>query len=124
MAVNDYHLTFEDRGTYLYAHLTGEDSFAASLSYWNEIGDQVKKLGHDSVLVHETLEGAVNEAELFDVILDVVPSGIGIRVALFDENHDDAKINELGQLFASNRGAILRVFSSLQDAEEWIATGR
>ena len=122
MSGNDYHLTFEDRGTYLYAHLTGVDSFAASLSYWNEIADEVKKLGHTSVLAHEALEGGVNEAELFDVIMDVVPSGIGIRVALFDENQDDAKINELGQLIASNRGATIRVFSALADAEKWIAS--
>ena len=35
MAENDYTLEFEDRGSYLYAHLTGMDSFAASLSYFD-----------------------------------------------------------------------------------------
>jgi hypothetical protein len=40
----DYHLEFEDRGTYLFARLTGKDSFAASLSYWNQIADEVARL--------------------------------------------------------------------------------
>lgn len=119
----DYQIEFEDRGAYLYVHLTGTDSFAASLNYWNKIADKAKQIGTLRVLVHEALEGQVSEAEMFDIMNDVVPSGLGVRVAFFDENQEGAEINELGQLIAENRGAIIKIFGSLADAEKWIASG-
>lgn len=122
MARHDYTLTFEDRGQYLYAHLTGTDSYAASLSYWNEISDEVRKFDFRRLLVHENLIGHVNEGEVFDIICDLVPSGLGIKVAFYDENRADADINELGLLIASNRGIDVRMFSSLEDAEKWISS--
>jgi len=123
MAENDYTLEFEDRGSYLYAHLTGMDSFAASLSYWNTIADKVHELGHTKLLVYENLIGEVSEGEIFDVMMDILPAGTGISVAFFDENQADSKINELGQLIANNRGATIRIFQTLADAEKWIKSG-
>ena len=120
MSNSGYNLTFEDRGTYLYAHLTGMDSFAASLSYWNDIADKVRASGYNKVLVHENLIGEVSEGEIFDIMMDILPAGTGISVAFFDENQDDTQINELGQLIASNRGATIRIFQTLADAEKWL----
>lgn len=120
MSDSNFTLTFEDRGRYLYAHLTGEDSFAASLDYWNRIADKVNELGYQKVLVHENLEGGVSEGELFEIVLDVVPAGAGIEVAFFDEHQSDDPINELGELIAGNRGADIRIFKSLADAECWM----
>lgn len=120
MTKRTFQLVFEDRKTYLYAHLTGEDSFAASIDYWNQIADKVKELGYTKVLVHEALEGVVSEGEIFEIVMDIVPSGIGIQVAFFDEDQSDHPINELGELIASNRGANIRIFKSLADAERWI----
>ncbi|VGO17399.1 hypothetical protein PDESU_05995 [Pontiella desulfatans] len=120
MPVFKYRLVFEDRGFYLYAHLTGEDSFAASLSYWNEIADKVRELDYRKVLVHEDLMGETDEAEIFDIMMDILPSSTGIQVAFFDENQTNAEINEFGHLIATNRGADIRIFQSLDDARNWI----
>lgn len=120
MSNSEFQLTFEDRGSYLYAHLTGRDSFAASLDYWHQITGKAKELGYQKVLVHENLEGTICEGETFSLITEVVPSGIGIRVAFFDEHQSDDSINELGELMATNRGADFRVFKSVSDAVRWI----
>lgn len=118
---NSYTLTFEDRNGYLFASLTGQDSFAASLSYWNEIADKVGGLGYRKLLVHENLLGEVSESEIFDVIADLKDSGLfGVQIAFYDENHADAQINNLGQLVANNRGAEFRIFQSMEAAQHWI----
>ncbi|MEE9368502.1 MAG: hypothetical protein V3V05_06515 [Pontiella sp.] len=120
MAHPDYNLLFEDRSTYVYAYLTGTDSFSASLSYWNEIADKTKALGYRKVLVHENLLGDITEGEVFELVKDLLETSREIQVALFDENNTDSRINARGQLFASNRGATVRIFKSLGDAEQWI----
>ena len=57
---------------------------------------------------------------MFDIMNDVVPSGLGVRIAFYDENQDNAQVNELGQLIAENRGAIIKIFGTLTDAERWL----
>lgn len=120
MSAQDFILTFEVRGDYLYVHLSGKDSFAASLDYWNQIADQAHKLNLTKVLVHENLEGSVTEGEMFEIMMDVLPASTGINVAFYDEQSADQTVNELGQLIANNRGADIRIFQSLETAEKWI----
>ncbi len=117
----NYTLEFENRDTYLYAHLTGEDSFSASLSYWNEIADQLNKTGHKKLLVHENLTGELTEEEMYDLIVDLADSGMNeIRIAFFDENPADETINNLGQLVANHRGGNVCIFKDLSNACSWI----
>jgi len=119
--MNNYQLTFEDRDAYLYARLNGEDSFAASLSYWNEIADKVKALGYQKLLIHEDLAGEVVESEMHEIIMDLMPSGLlDVQIAFFDENLNDASINALGQSLAVNKGANVKIFDSLNAAQDWI----
>ena len=107
--------------TYLYARLTGEDSFAASLDYWNVIADKVRELECDKLLVHENLAGTVTEDEMSDLIMDLKSSGLlDIRIAFYDENPDHAAINAFGQSLASAEGANIGIFDSLEEARHWI----
>ena len=118
--MTSYSLKTEDRGSYLYAHLTGQDSFEASLSYWNEIADKVKELDAKKLLVHEDLTGEVTEVEIYDIMMDLVDSGLGnLKIVFCDENHTDAALNSLGKLVANNRGANVMIFNSLKAAERW-----
>lgn len=121
MNKEDFRIEFEQRDVYLYVHLTGEDSFSSSLSYWRSIADKVKSLELNRVLVHENLTGNISEGEIFDVMMNILPDSNGIKVAFFDENQADHDINDLGQLIANNRGADIRIFQSLETAEKWIS---
>ncbi len=116
-----YTLTFEDRGSYLYAHLTGQDSFESGLEYWRAIADKTLELGHKRVLVHENMLGDLNKAEVFEIITQFTkPAYLGIRLAFFDENIDNESLNALGQLIATNRGLMVEVFQTLEAALRWI----
>jgi hypothetical protein len=120
MRAKEYTLQFEVRDDYLYARLEGKDSFAASLEYWARISEEVRGRNLTKVLVHEHLEGEISEGEIFEVIMEVLPTSTGIKVALFDEQHINSDINELGELVAQNRGVDVRVFQSLENAEDWL----
>lgn len=117
----NYKLAFDDRKTYLYVFISGQDSFAAALSYWNEIADEIMRLGYTKLLVHEQLEGNIDEGEIFDVIMDLKDSALrGIQIAFYDENREDIPVNALGQLVANNRGGAVRLFHNLKAAINWI----
>ncbi|MDF7826616.1 hypothetical protein P4B35_21475 [Pontiellaceae bacterium B12227] len=120
MKDNTFRLSFDIKENYLYVYLTGQDSFSASLDYWHQIADKVHELGVTRLLVHENLTGQVTEGEIFEVMMDLIPASTGIRVAFYDENRDDQDINALGELVANNRGSDIRIFQSLEAAEEWI----
>jgi hypothetical protein len=120
MTAREFTLTFELRKNYLYAHITGRDSFSASLDYWKKIADKVRKLDLSNVLVHENLMGDVSEGEMFEIMMKVLPSSTGIKIAFYDENTADENVNDLGQLIANNRGADICIFQTLEAAEKWL----
>ena len=121
MCSHTYKLTFEERSNYLYVRLLGKDSFAASLSYWNEIADKARALNARKLLVHEDLIGEINNHEMFDLITDLLPSGLlNVQIAVFDENTENRRINAIGQALAHNMGGQVEVFESLEAAQEWL----
>ena len=121
MSTADYALNFEDRGGYLYVCISGRDSFAASLQYWNEIADEIARRGHDRLLVHERMEGQVSVQEMYALIRDLKDSSLkGVKIAVYDEMAADSFLNMLGKLFANYRGGDVRIFSRLEAARKWI----
>lgn len=116
-----YTLTFEDRGTYLYVIISGQDSYAASLAYWKKIAEEVQRLGYRKLLVHESLVGGVDEGEVFDIIMTLQRSALmGVHIAFYDDRNEDTPVNALGQLIANNRGGSVRLFRTLDAARNWI----
>ena len=121
MNAEEYGLEFEDRGSYLYALITGKDSFAASLSYWNRIADEVGRRGHDRLLVHECMAGKVSAREMYDLIMDLKDSALRkVRIAFYDENAGDSFLNLLGKLITAYSGGDVRIFTKLDAARSWI----
>ncbi len=116
-----YQLQFEDRGDYLYAHLSGADSFAASLLYWNDIADEIGRLGYHKLLVHESMAGHISGREMYDLIMDLKDSSLkDVQIAFYDEMSSDTFLNNLGKLIANHRGGSVRLFSRLDEAQRWI----
>lgn len=121
MNFKEYILRFEDRGDYLFAHLTGQDSFAASLRYWNEIADEIDQSGHRKLLVHEDLTGDISGREIYDLIKDLKNSVLReVKIAFYDENTADTFLNNLGRLIANHHGGKVRIFKTLDEARHWI----
>jgi len=123
MSAPEYFLSFEDRGDYLYTLITGQDSFSASLRYWNEIADEAARRGHRRLLVHECMTGQVRTREIYALIMDLKDSALkDVRIAFYDENAGDSFMNMLGKLAANFRGGDVRIFSDLDAARDWIAS--
>ena len=116
-------MSFENRGDYLYTLITGQDSFSASLSYWNEIADETARRGYRRLLIHECMIGQVSARETYDLIMDLRDSALkDVRIAFYDENAGDAFMNLLGKLLANYSGGDVRIFSNIDDARRWIET--
>ena len=117
-----YQLTFEVRGTYLYAYVFGEqDSFEISAAYWREIGDKLGELGINKVLIVEDLAGASPLADVYNVSAQIVDMGFRGKVVAFVDRHSDhQELNEFGELVGTNRGLIGRTFLDEAEAERWL----
>jgi hypothetical protein len=119
--MTEYELTIEKRVDYLYAYITGLSSYENSMQYWGKIADELHRQGLKKVLVHKNLTGSLSAAEIYDIVTRFAEAGfLGIHVAFYDENEGDADLNALGELIATNRGAFVKVFTSLEEAEAWI----
>ena len=116
-----FSIRFEDRKTYLYVHVSGEDSYETCLDALIQAAEKAQDLGIPKVLIHKQLSGEISEGELFSILQKVVPMSIGLQVAFFDENRSHAEFNQLGELMAQNRGINIQMCSSLEEAECWLS---
>lgn len=115
-----YRLEMEERGDYLYAYVTGRDSQDVSLAFWKEAVESCLKLNHEKLLVEEDLEGAVSIVDAYEIVSAVmkIPGASSLKIALVDRHPSDE--NAFGETVAQNRGATGRLFSTVEDAEEWL----
>jgi hypothetical protein len=116
-----YTLQVEQRNDYLYFQVEGDASYETGMGFWREIGSKCKNLGYKKLLIKENLEGQVSDAEMFWITARFREFGfIGKKIAFIDRyaNHDYG--NGFGQLVASNRGILMRIFKDIDEAEKWI----
>lgn len=118
---SDFTISYEDRGDYLYARVSGQrDTVANSLAYWREISDEARRRGSTRVLV---VEAFVSPSPLMDVyqVAEQIPTLIrGLIVAFVDERFEQFEENKFGEDVAVNRGAVGKVFSRIEPAVEWL----
>ena len=118
----DYTLTFEKREGYLYFYVTGRDSLEVSKAFWREIIETTLKLNYNKVLVDEDLEDTVSFGEIYDIITTglEIPNIREISIAVVDRHIDQTNLNLFGAIVASNRGINTKIFTTLEDAEQWL----
>ena len=117
-----YQITFEHRSQYLYIYVSGEhDSYEISRRYWLEVADECGKTGYKKVLIEEDIEETVSLAEVYQLASELPQMGFqGVRVAFYDRFAEHADLNQFGELVATNRGLLARVFNNLEEAENWL----
>jgi hypothetical protein len=121
-----YTLVFEQRDGYLYALVEGEhDCYEISRAYWQEVADEVARLGVKRVLIEENIPVAGTLADAFQLGSEIPDMGFGTaRIAFVDRYVEQNEINEFGELVAVNRGVNGKLFEDLQSAEQWLAEGK
>lgn len=112
----------EERPGYLYAYVEGDhDTYAISRAYWQEIADEVGRLGALRVLIDENIVESISVSDVFRLASEIPAMGFGrARIAFVDRYLDQNEVNEFGELVAVNRGANGKIFNDLPTAEKWL----
>ena len=118
----DYQLKKEDRGDYLYFHVTGKDNLEVSKAFWREIIETTTKLNYKKVLVDEDLEGSVPIGDVYEVITTGLEIGDvrSMKIAFVDKYQEHMAENIFGEKVATNRGINAKVFATIEEAEQWL----
>lgn len=118
----DYQLTMEERDTYLYFYVTGKDSLEVSIAFWREIIDTCLKRNYRKALVEEDLEDSTSLGDVYEVITSNMDRDEGrfIKFGFVDRHMDQYDINLFGEMVATNRGINAKVFSTVEEAENWL----
>lgn len=117
-----YHLTYEERTGYLYAHVVSEVSGANVLVRWfSEIIPKCRETGVHKVLVQVETAEKLSTSDAFDAATGVIALDVtGIKIAYVDPNPEHLDTNQFGELVAVNRGVQGKVFLTVPEAEAWL----
>lgn len=115
-----YTIKFEDRGEYLYALVSGENlSPGIAEQYWDEIARERIKLKKSKILIEKNFTESVSPAEMYEMGVSLGSNFKGKKIAFFDR-YGNEEINDFGKLVAQNQGVKIRIFTSIESAENWL----
>jgi hypothetical protein len=117
-----YAIKFEHREGYLYAYgQAKKDSFEVSFGFWTEIATYCKENDFSKVLVEEDFETDTSIIDKYELMSHGHKAGFtGIKIAFVDRHSEQMSNNQFGETAARNRGLIVKVFSNVKEAEEWL----
>lgn len=117
-----YQLEIERHPSYLHAVITGQNSADAVIQYMGDIRAKCEKENCFCVLVEEKLDGKrLDEMEVFSLISQGSPDALGFFEALaYVDERQEFKIAKFAETVAVNRGIPVAVFSSIEDARNWL----
>ena len=119
-----YHLTIEERPTYLHAKVTGDHNARNALRFLEEVYEACVKSNCSAVLLEMNLSGpSLGSANIFGVISQRTPFALKLRrIAYVDASSERSPEQmKFAETVAVNRGVNVRLFRNLADAERWIA---
>jgi hypothetical protein len=109
---------------YLHVRVYGENSAETVARYLKQLYEECKKTGCPNVLVEENLEGAgMDVGEIFGVVSEASKTVWPVlqKMAYVDVNpRHDLRNMKFAETVAVNRSVNVRVFASVQDAENWL----
>jgi hypothetical protein len=117
-----YHLTIEERPTYVYARVDGDLTPANALRFLEEANAACVKSGRTDVLLDMQLHGPnLNTTSVYDVISQRAAHGSKLRkIAYVPYKSDDQSMAYFAETVAMNRGVNVRLFESIAAAERWL----
>jgi len=117
-----FDLTFENRGNFLHARVTGSNTPESVKGYMNGVRLECEKRDCFRVLIEENLEGPrFDEMEIFALISAGSADARGFfeAIAYVDAQQEFDRV-KFAENVAINRGIPIAVFGSVQDAENWL----
>jgi hypothetical protein len=119
-----YSLNVEPKSGYLYITVTGENSYNNVVGYLAKVRDMCLKFECSNVLIVENLAGpSLDTLRIYDLISKASEktTQVVLKIAYVDINpkHDDTAMR-FAENVAVNRGVVVRVFSTIRAAEQWL----
>jgi hypothetical protein len=117
-----YQLDLKKRENFLHATVTGTNDAQTVLNYMNEVKNRCAAEDCYRVLIDEKLDGPrMDEMEIFAMISQGSPDALGFFEALaYVDEQQDFEVVKFAETVAVNRGIPVAVFSSVEDAENWL----
>lgn len=119
---SDFEIRFEERAGYFYAFVSGkEDSLAISLDYWQKVIEECTQRGYDRLLVEEEFPNQVSPREMYTLIVEIKKKlTTPMKIVFMDREAEHSELNLFGETVAVNRGIIGRVYTEIEEAENWL----
>jgi hypothetical protein len=119
-----YNLQFEPRSKYVYVTVTGENSVESVNGYLAEVHAWCRQHKCPNVLIVENLAGpGLGTYSIFELVSrkSAGASQVVGRLAYVDINPEhDPKAMGFAEYVAVNRGIPVRIFATVQEAQNWL----
>jgi hypothetical protein len=117
-----YTLTIEQKPTYLHAVVTGRNTAENVERYIDEVFGECKARGCWQVLIEERLEGPrLGALEVFEIVSRGSSRFVGLATAIaYVDVNAVGDTMRFAEDVAVNRAMPVKVFESVEDAEEWL----
>jgi len=119
-----YAVELEDKPGYLHARITGINSREAVVEYTHDVHRACIERGSRALLIEENLSGpSLDMSSVFQVAADRSRQAIGVLkwIAYVDVNQEHDRLRmKFAEDVAVSRGANMRVFTSVVEAERWL----
>jgi hypothetical protein len=117
-----YTLTFETRPDYLYVRVASDTiSTQIATDYLHELTYRCHRTGQTRLMVHRQIPQTLSETDIFFTGTEFANMGIDrLKIAFVDERAENRDRLEFAMLIANNRGANLKLFADINDAEKWL----
>ncbi|MGH8077838.1 MAG: hypothetical protein ACREPE_11000 [Lysobacter sp.] len=121
-----FRIRFKLEDRHLRASVSGYGgSVETTIAYWNAIGEEVREVRPQSLLVIDQMDGGPMPADHVPQFIDAM-SGHGfegMRIAYVEAHVDQLAQAEVAEILACEKGFNVRVFCNEMDAAVWLRHG-
>jgi len=116
-------LTLREEPRYLHAIVTGTNSADAVSGYLSELLGECLARRYSRLLIEERLEGRrLDTLTVFKLVLEGIDRAQGrLRAIAYVDMNAGGDLMRFAEAVAVNRGLNVAVFSTLSDAQAWLA---
>jgi len=115
-----YNVRYEDRGKYLYAHISGPESVENACGFFRDLRLKAEAEDHTAFLIVDEVTGVLDTNQTYFISKEIAKLHAGNIIAFVDPKEETFSTNAFGGTVVANRGVITRVFDNEEEALKWL----
>ncbi|HEX5108618.1 MAG TPA: hypothetical protein VFV95_09240 [Vicinamibacterales bacterium] len=121
MHSGSYTVTIAVEGDYLHAVVTGVNSLENVVGYLQQLRLECEARRCFRVLIEERLEGPrLRTVDVFQIASQGAVGASRMEAMAFVDVHAEGDLMKFAETVAANRGLPIRLFTSIDDARQWL----